>query len=55
MLPVLSVVRARIVRSHNDEDMLELRADVGDERKGTRLLQIENHEHKGLVSSDGLT
>ena len=41
LLPVLSVVRARIVRSHNDEDMLELRADVGDERKGTRLLKYK--------------
>ena len=25
--------------SHDDEDMLELRPDVGDEGKGTRLLQ----------------
>ena len=36
--PVLSVLRAGAVSPDNDEDMLELAPDVGDERQGPRLL-----------------
>lgn len=40
--PVLGVVRAGVVGPHDDEDVLELRANVGDEGKGTRFLDKAN-------------
>ena len=44
LIPVLRVLRARVVHPDDDEDVLELRLEVGDEGERARLLEDDGDD-----------